>query len=97
MRKVPCHLVSAESMLSVDIPVVKSGALVCECLQPCRPQLRTGVSLACKLCEAICPAQAITIESEAREDGSRKTTKYGKIHVVLIERFNYLPILSKRY
>lgn len=32
---------------------------------------------ACKLCEAICPAQAITIESEARADGSRKTTKYG--------------------
>jgi len=32
--------------------------------------------IACKLCEAICPAQAITIESEAREDGSRKTTKY---------------------
>ena len=34
--------------------------------------------IACKLCEAICPAQAITIESEAREDGSRRTTKYGK-------------------
>ncbi len=33
--------------------------------------------VACKLCEAICPAQAITIESEARQDGSRKTTKYG--------------------
>ncbi|KAH7916267.1 Ndufs8, NADH:ubiquinone oxidoreductase 23 kd subunit [Hygrophoropsis aurantiaca] len=32
--------------------------------------------IACKLCEAICPAQAITIESEPREDGSRKTTKY---------------------
>jgi len=32
---------------------------------------------ACKLCEAICPAQAITIESEARLDGSRRTTKYG--------------------
>ncbi|KAF8165570.1 Ndufs8, NADH:ubiquinone oxidoreductase 23 kd subunit [Crassisporium funariophilum] len=32
--------------------------------------------IACKLCEAICPAQAITIESEARMDGSRKTTKY---------------------
>jgi len=32
--------------------------------------------IACKLCEAICPAQAITIESEARADGSRKTTKY---------------------
>jgi NADH dehydrogenase (ubiquinone) Fe-S protein 8 len=33
---------------------------------------------ACKLCEAICPAQAITIESEARMDGSRKTTRYGR-------------------
>ncbi|KAI0053678.1 NADH-quinone oxidoreductase [Auriscalpium vulgare] len=32
--------------------------------------------IACKLCEAICPAQAITIESEARLDGSRRTTKY---------------------
>ena len=32
--------------------------------------------IACKLCEAVCPAQAITIESEERPDGSRKTTKY---------------------
>jgi len=32
--------------------------------------------IACKLCEAVCPAQAITIESEARADGSRKTTRY---------------------
>jgi formate hydrogenlyase subunit 6/NADH:ubiquinone oxidoreductase subunit I len=32
--------------------------------------------IACKLCEAICPAQAITIESEARDDGSRKTIRY---------------------
>ena len=31
--------------------------------------------IACKLCEAICPAQAITIEAEVREDGSRKTTR----------------------
>ena len=31
--------------------------------------------IACKLCEAICPAQAITIESEARDDGSRKPTR----------------------
>jgi ferredoxin len=37
----------------------------------------TADDVACKLCEAICPAQAITIESEAREDGSRRTTKYG--------------------
>jgi NADH-quinone oxidoreductase subunit I len=32
--------------------------------------------IACKLCEAVCPAQAITIEAEPREDGSRKTTRY---------------------
>ena len=32
--------------------------------------------IACKLCEAVCPAQAITIESAEREDGSRKTTRY---------------------
>lgn len=32
--------------------------------------------IACKLCEAICPAQAITIEAESREDGSRRTTRY---------------------
>ena len=30
----------------------------------------------CKLCEAVCPAQAITIESTERDDGSRKTTRY---------------------
>ena len=30
--------------------------------------------IACKLCEAVCPAQAITIESSERSDGSRKTT-----------------------
>lgn len=32
--------------------------------------------IACKLCEAICPAQAIIIESEPRLDGSRRTTVY---------------------
>jgi len=32
--------------------------------------------IACKLCEAICPALAITIEAEEREDGSRRTTRY---------------------
>ena len=32
--------------------------------------------IACKLCEAVCPAQAITIESEQRLDGSRRTVKY---------------------
>jgi NADH-quinone oxidoreductase subunit I len=32
--------------------------------------------IACKLCEAICPAKAITIEAEPRKDGSRRTTRY---------------------
>ena len=32
--------------------------------------------IACKLCEAVWPAQAITIENEERSDGSRKTTRY---------------------
>jgi len=32
--------------------------------------------IACKLCEAICPAQAITIEAAEREDGTRRTTRY---------------------
>jgi len=32
--------------------------------------------IACKLCEAVCPAQAITIEAEERSDGARRTTRY---------------------
>ena len=32
--------------------------------------------IACKLCEAVCPAMAITIESDVRDDGSRRTTRY---------------------
>ena len=32
--------------------------------------------IACKLCEAVCPAQAITIDAEPREDGSRRTVRY---------------------
>lgn len=32
--------------------------------------------IACKLCEAICPALAITIDLQARDDGSRRTTRY---------------------
>jgi ferredoxin len=43
--------------------------------RPSQPR-RGSRRAACKLCEAICPAQAITIESETREDGSRRTTRY---------------------
>ena len=32
--------------------------------------------IACKLCEAVCPAVAITIDSEQRADGTRRTTRY---------------------
>lgn len=32
--------------------------------------------IACKLCEAVCPAMAINIESEEREDGTRRTKRY---------------------
>ena len=32
--------------------------------------------IACKLCEAVCPAMAITIESETRADNTRRTTRY---------------------
>jgi NADH-quinone oxidoreductase subunit I len=32
--------------------------------------------IACKLCEAVCPALAITIDSEERDDGTRRTTRY---------------------
>jgi NADH-quinone oxidoreductase subunit I len=32
--------------------------------------------IACKLCEAVCPAMAITIESSVRDDGTRRTTRY---------------------
>ena len=32
--------------------------------------------IGCKLCEAVCPAMAITIESEKRDDGTRRTTRY---------------------
>ncbi len=32
--------------------------------------------IACKMCEAVCPALAITIDSEVREDGTRRTTRY---------------------
>ena len=32
--------------------------------------------IACKLCEAVCPAMAITIESDVRDDGSRRTSRY---------------------
>ena len=39
--------------------------------------------IACKLCEAVCPANAITIESEMRDDGTRRTTPVSYTHLTL--------------
>jgi hypothetical protein len=75
-RKALFPLVSVESMPFVGIPVARSVALV-SVRWNVTTELLNVPHPACKLCEAICPAQAITIESEAREDGSRRTTKYG--------------------
>lgn len=63
-------------MRFADTPAAKSDALVSSRQYFYTIDILTCYDAACKLCEAICPAQAITIESEAREDGSRKTTKY---------------------
>ncbi len=41
-----------------------------------RYPLKSSRCIACKLCAAACPANAITIESEPRPDGSRRTTRY---------------------
>ena len=43
--------------------------------------------IACKLCEAICPAQAITIEAEERADGARRTTRYINFPITRNELF----------
>ena len=42
--------------------------------------------IACKLCEAICPAQAITIEAEERADGARRTTRYCWVFVKVVAK-----------
>lgn len=50
------------------------------------PSSSSRLVTACKLCEAICPAQAITIEAEPREDGARRTTRYGECEFLFHER-----------
>ena len=53
--------------------------------------------IACKLCEAICPALAITIEAKERKDGSRRTTKYD-IDMTNVSTVDYVkkPVLLMR-
>jgi NADH dehydrogenase (ubiquinone) Fe-S protein 8 len=57
--------------LSIPVMLRKAGGGVTDRCSAPRPRRSDG-----ELCEAICPAQAITIESEAREDGARRTTRY---------------------
>ena len=54
--------------------------------------------IACKLCEAVCPANAITIESEEREDGTRRTTQYDIdmfIVVFVKRRVRWMPLWKR--
>lgn len=63
--------------------------------------------IACKLCEAACPAQAITIDAEEREDGARRTTRYdidmtkciycGYVSLYSLELVYYLIIVVESY
>ena len=77
LRRVPSVRDSGGSMHCAATLAVRSAALVRGLIFFVWPRPQVNFTcLACKLCEAICPAQAITIESEAREDGSRRTTKY---------------------
>ena len=57
--------------------------------------------IACKLCEAVCPANAITIDSEMREDGTRRTTNMILIYlsvffVVFVKKHAQLMQLLRR-
>jgi NADH dehydrogenase (ubiquinone) Fe-S protein 8 len=83
-----CLLTSRTHFRACDLPVVVAQQINYPFEKgPLSPRFRgehllrrypTGEErcIACKLCEAVCPAQAITIEAEEREDGSRRTTRY---------------------
>lgn len=66
-RRVLCPLSSVESMPWEDTPPERRGRFIWS--NPFR-------CIACKLCQAACPANAITIESEPRPDNSRRTVRY---------------------
>lgn len=66
MKKDQSHQSLEDSMHWDDMPLENKGTFISY----------ENRCIACKLCAAACPAEAITIESEPRPDGSRRTTKY---------------------
>lgn len=75
------HGSEASTLSDATLPARSAASVRSPHLAGARPTWEEGAdpsppTSACKLCEAICPAQAITIESETREDGARRTTRY---------------------
>merc|ERR1712086_1400 len=67
-----------EPKLTLNYPYEKNALSPRFCGEHALRRYPTGEErcIACKLCEAVCPAQAITIEAEPRADDSRRTTRY---------------------
>ena len=57
-------------------PPCRRASAACTAAAPLRERRARNAASLCKLCEAVCPALAITIESEQRADGTRRTTRY---------------------
>jgi NADH-quinone oxidoreductase subunit I len=70
--------VPVQAEVHADVPDGEDAAVAALPRPACAAPLPNGEErcIACKLCEAVCPALAITIDSEQRADGTRRTTRY---------------------